>query len=67
VIPRGFLIRGVAIALGVVPLMFLLDTIALKPDLAAVAIVVYAAVTGCYFGNYAVEHQDEIPSRAPRR
>jgi len=64
---RGFLIRAVALAVGVVPLMILLDAVDLQPNLAAAAIVVYAAAGGCYFGNYGVKHQDEIPTRSTRR
>jgi hypothetical protein len=62
--PRGFLIRAVALSLGIVPLVVLLHFVQLPGDLAGVAVFVYAVAGGSYFGSYGVRHQDEIPTRA---
>jgi len=61
---RGFLIRAVAISVGIVPLVILLHFVQLPGDLAGLAVFVYAVAGGSYFGSYAVRHQDEIPTRA---
>ena len=67
VMPRGLLIRGIAIVLGGIPLMVLLHLVDPPPSLGGMAVVVYAAAGGICIAEYGVKHPDEIPTRSTRR
>jgi hypothetical protein len=65
-IPRGLLIRGIAILLGSIPLVVVLHVVNPPPDLWGVAVMVYAAVGGIAIADYGVKHPEEIPTRSDR-
>jgi drug/metabolite transporter (DMT)-like permease len=65
--PRGLLIRCIAMVLGAVPLVILLHVVDPPPNLGGIAILVYAAAMGIGIAEYGVKHPDEIPTRSTRR
>jgi hypothetical protein len=66
-IPRGLLIRCVALVLGTVPLTLILKAVDLPGNLAGVVIIVYAAFMGFAIAEYYIRHPDEPPMGSPRR
>jgi hypothetical protein len=65
--PRGLVIRFVALLAGIVPLVIFLQVVNPPPNLAAAAVIAYAAAVGVGIADYGVKHPDEIPPRKTRR
>jgi threonine/homoserine efflux transporter RhtA len=65
--PRGLLIRGIAVVLGAAPLRVLLYVVDASSAWVMAAGIFYAAVAGVFFANYFVEHEDEISTRSALR
>ena len=65
--PRGLLIRFIALLAGIVPLVIVLHLVSPPPNLAAAAVIAYAVAAGIGIADYGVKHPDEIPPRSTRR
>jgi hypothetical protein len=63
---RALTIRFGLMAVGLAPLVFLVNTFNVAPGLALVALLAYMAAGVLIIGNYCVAHEDEIPMRAER-
>lgn len=64
---RGLVIRGAFFLFGAFPVGSLLHIFDASPELAGIAVIVYAAAGGNYLAYYCVKHQDEIPTRPEHR
>lgn len=67
VIPRGLLIRCIAMVLGAIPLTILLHVVEPPGKLAGVTVLVYAAALGIMIADYGAKHPDEFPDDSERR
>lgn len=65
--PRGLLIRCIAMILGGVPLVILLHIVDPPPNLGGIAIFVYAVAMGIGIAEYGVKHPDEFPPDSTHR
>ncbi len=64
---RALTIRFAVMCVGVSALVILANILSVHPALAWVALLAYMAAGALIIGNYCVEHEDEIPTRAERR
>jgi hypothetical protein len=64
--PRGLLVRAIAIAAGIVPVAIFLHVMAPPPGVPGLVVILYAIVVGNYFGYYLTKHEDEIFTRSDR-
>jgi len=65
--PRRFLVRGIAISVGIVPVAILPHVTNAPPGVPGLAVILYAILAGNYLGYFLTKHEDEIPTRSDRR
>jgi hypothetical protein len=64
---RALTIRFAVMCVGVTPLIFLGNALNAPPVVAFLSLLIYMVVGVLIIGNYCIDHEDEIPTRAERR
>ncbi len=64
---RALTIRFGVMSIGGGLLVVLADVLGVNPGLTSLLLFAYMAVGALIIGNYCLDHEDEIPTRAERR